>query len=129
MDFAVGSDGKESASNTGGLDWEIPLGRQWPPTPEFLPGVIPWTDECCTPRDGKKSKRTERLTHISLLYILQRADSRCLKGQEGPLPDGKAVRWPWKTGPTEVSFERDAKRKEQPRDNRTLLSSDVINLI
>ena len=101
---------------------KFPWRRKGQPTPVFFPGVI-------GPRDGKKSKRTERLTHVYLLYILQRADSRCLKGQEGPLPDGKAVRWPWKTGPTEVSFERDAKRKEQSRDIGTLLSSDVITLI
>ena len=89
----------------------------------------PWTEECYSPRDGQKSKRTERLTHIYLLYILKRTDSRFLKGQEGPLPDGTAVPWPWKTGPTEVSFERDAKGKEQSRDIGTLLSRDVITLI
>ena len=89
----------------------------------------PWTEECYSPRDGQKSKRTERLTHIYLLYILKRTDSRFLKGQEGPLPESKAVPWPWKTGPTEVSFERDAKGKEQSRDIGTLLSRDVITLI
>ena len=56
-------------------------------------------------------------------------DSRFLKGQEGPLPKGKAVPWPRKTGPTEVSFEWDAKGKEQSRDIGTLLSRDVITLI
>ena len=53
-----------------------------------------WTEECYSPRDGQKSKRTERLTHIYLLYILKRRDSRFLKGQESPLPDGTAVPWP-----------------------------------
>ena len=74
----------------------------------------PRTEECYSPRDGQKSKRTERLTHIYLLYILKRTDSRFLKGQEDPLPDGKAVPWPWKTGPTEVTFERDAKGRNNP---------------
>ena len=68
-------------------------------------------------------------TNIYLLYILKRTDSRFLKGQEGPLPECKAVPWPWKTGPTEVSFERDAKGKEQSRDMGTLLSSDVMTYI
>ena len=54
----------------------------------------PRTEECYSPRDGQKSKRTERLTHIYLLYILKRTDSRFLKGQAGPFPDGKAVPWP-----------------------------------
>ena len=89
----------------------------------------PWTEECYSPRDGQKSKRTERLTHIYLLYILKRRDSRFLKGQEGPLLVGTAVARPWKTGPTEVSFERDAKGKEQSRDIGTLLSSDVMTYI
>ena len=35
----------------------FPWRRKWQPTPVFLPGVI-------GPRDGKKSKRTERLPHI-----------------------------------------------------------------
>ena len=73
----------------------------------------PWREECYSPRDGQKSKRTERLTHIYLLYILKRRDYRFLKGQEGPFPDGTTVPWPWKTGLTEVSFGRDAKGKEQ----------------
>ena len=89
----------------------------------------PWTEEYYSPRDGQKSKRTELLTHIYLLYILKRTDSRFLKGQEGPLLVGTAVTGPWKTGPTEVSFERDAKGKEQSRDIGRLLSSDVMTLI
>ena len=89
----------------------------------------PWTEECYSPRDGQKSKRTERLTHIYLLYILKRTDSRFLKGQEGPLLVGTAVARPWKTGPTEVSFERDTKEKEQSQDIGTLLSSDVMTYI
>ena len=73
-------------------------------------------------------KRTARLTHIYLLYILKRMDSRFLKGQEGPLPKGKAVPWPRKTGPTEVSFEWDAKGKEQSRDIGILVPSNIITL-
>ena len=27
------------------LGWEIPWSRKWQPTPVFLPGKIPWTEE------------------------------------------------------------------------------------
>ena len=40
----------------------------------------PWTEECYSLRDGQKSERTERLTHIYLFYTLKRMDSRFLKG-------------------------------------------------
>ena len=95
----------------------------------FLSFAGPWTEECYSPRDRQKSKRTERLTHIYLLYFLKRMDSRFLKGQEGPLLVGTAVPRPWKTSPTEVSFQRGVKGKEQSRDIGTLLSRDVITLI
>ena len=48
--FLGGSDGKESAFNEG--DWgsipqldKIPWRRAWKPTPVFLPGESPWTEE------------------------------------------------------------------------------------
>ena len=45
--FPGGSDGKESAYNEGdlGLIGKIPWRRAWQPTPVFLPGESPWTEE------------------------------------------------------------------------------------
>ena len=54
MHFPGGSDGKESVCNAGDLGsipgfdpWvgKIPWRRAWQPTPVFLPGEIPWTEE------------------------------------------------------------------------------------
>jgi len=52
LGFPGGSDGKESTSNVGdmrcGFDpWveKIPWRRTWQPTPVFLPGDSPWTEE------------------------------------------------------------------------------------
>ena len=38
------SAGKESACNAGDPG-SIPLGKAWQPTPVFLPGESPWTEE------------------------------------------------------------------------------------
>ena len=49
--FPGGSDGKKkkSACNVEtwvqSLGWEDPLRRAWQPTPVFLPGESPWTEE------------------------------------------------------------------------------------
>ena len=49
MDFPHGSDGKETTCNVGdlhlilGLEYSLEEGMQ--PTPVFLPGVSPWTEE------------------------------------------------------------------------------------
>ena len=47
--FPGGSDSKESACNVGGLGSIPGLGRSWEeawqPTPVFLPGESPWTEE------------------------------------------------------------------------------------
>ena len=45
--FPGGSDGKESPCNVGdlGLVGKIPWRREWLPTPVFLPGEFPWTEE------------------------------------------------------------------------------------
>ena len=44
--FSGGSDGKESASNAGNLGSIPGLGRRaWQPTPIFLPGESPCTEE------------------------------------------------------------------------------------
>ena len=50
LGFAGGSDGKESGLQCGspGFDsWvgKIPWRRAWQPTPVFLPGESPWTEE------------------------------------------------------------------------------------
>ena len=55
VDFPGGSVGKETACKAGDSDsdpgWEdplvgkIPWRRAWQPTPVFLPGESPWTEE------------------------------------------------------------------------------------
>ena len=45
LGFPVGLDGKESAYNAGDLGSKDPLRRVWQPTPVFLPGKSPWTEE------------------------------------------------------------------------------------
>ena len=49
LGFPGGSDGKESACNAGDLGLIPGLGRswrrEWLPTPAFLPGESPWTEE------------------------------------------------------------------------------------
>ena len=48
--FPGGSDGKESSCNAGDLGFDpwvgkIPRRRAWQPTPVFLHGESPWTEE------------------------------------------------------------------------------------
>ena len=47
--FPGGSDGEETACNAGNLGSipvrKIPWRRAWQPTPVFLPGESPWTEE------------------------------------------------------------------------------------
>ena len=50
LGFPGGSDGKESTCNAGNLGLVPELGRSpwrraWQPTPVFLPGESPWTEE------------------------------------------------------------------------------------
>jgi len=50
MGFPGHSDGKESACNAGDLGsisglGKIPWRKAWQPTPVFLPGGSPWTEE------------------------------------------------------------------------------------
>ena len=50
LGFPGGSDGQESACNVGNLGsipavGKIPWRRAWQPTPVFLPGESPWTEE------------------------------------------------------------------------------------
>ena len=47
LGFPGGSDGKESACNAGFKPWvaRIPWRRAWKPTPVFLHGESPWTEE------------------------------------------------------------------------------------
>ena len=63
MGFPGGSAGKESACNAGDLALirvgEIPWRRVWQPTPVFLPGVPPWTEE----PDGLQSMGFQRPRH------------------------------------------------------------------
>ena len=44
------------------LGWEDPWRRAWQPTPVFLPGESPWTEEPGRQRGCKESGTTERLS-------------------------------------------------------------------
>ena len=62
MGFPGGSDGKESAYNAGDLGLILGLGpwrRTWQPTPVFLPGESPCTEE----PGGLQSMRSQRVRH------------------------------------------------------------------
>ena len=62
MSFPGGPDSNESACNVGylssipGLCWEDPWRRAWQPTPVFLPGESPWTEEPGGPPGVAKSQ-------------------------------------------------------------------------
>ena len=80
MGFCRASDGKESAYNAGdlgsisGSGRKIPWGREWLPTPVFLPGELRGQRSLvgCSPWGLKKSKRTERLNdfHTSIFQVI-----------------------------------------------------------
>ena len=68
MGFPGGSDGKGSTCNEGDLGlrpgfnpWagRSPWRREWLPTPVFLPGESPWTEE----PDGLQSMGLQRVRH------------------------------------------------------------------
>ena len=64
MGFLGRSNGKKYACNVGepGFDlWagKIPWKRAWQPTPVFLPGESPWTEE----PDGLRSVGSQRVRH------------------------------------------------------------------
>ena len=59
VDFPGGSDCKESTCNAGDLGWEVPLEKGWLPTPVFLPGEPPWTEE----PGGLQSMGSQRVGH------------------------------------------------------------------
>ena len=54
-----GSAGKESACNTGDRVGKIPWRTAWQPTPVFLPGESPWTEE----PGGLQSIPSQRVGH------------------------------------------------------------------
>ena len=66
--FSGGSDGKESACNTGDLSLipgrENPLEKEMATHISILAWRIPWTEELV--HGHKESDKTERLTHFSL---------------------------------------------------------------
>ena len=64
LGFPCGSDGKESTCKAGdpGFDpWvgKIPWRGAWQPTPVFLPGEFPWTEE----PGGLQSIGSQRVQH------------------------------------------------------------------
>ena len=64
--FPGSSAGEESACNAvdliHSLGWEIPWRREWQPTPVFLPGESPWTEE----PGGLQSMGLQRVGHNSV---------------------------------------------------------------
>ena len=61
LGFPGGSEGKESIwGDTGDLGWEDPLEKEMATHSSILAWIIPWTEECYSPRDGNKSKETEQ---------------------------------------------------------------------
>ena len=64
MGFPGGSFGKESTHNAGDLGSVTGLGRspgegEWQPSPVFLPGESPWTEES----GGLQSMGSQRVGH------------------------------------------------------------------
>ena len=59
LGFPSSWDGKESASNAGDLGWKMPWRRAWQPTPVFLHGESPWTEE----PGGLQSMGLQRVRH------------------------------------------------------------------
>ena len=62
--FPGGSDGKSICLQCGGPGFDpwagkIPWRRAWHPTPAFLPGESPWTEEPC----GLQSMGSQRVGH------------------------------------------------------------------
>ena len=79
--FLCCSDGKESACIAGvrSLGQEVPLRREWQPTPVFLPGEFHGLRSLAgySPWGRKESDTTERLT-LSLFFALFRRGVPCL---------------------------------------------------
>ena len=68
-DFPGGASGKNVPANAGFSPWvrKIPWRRKWQPTPVFLPGKIPWTEE-----PGRLQSTVHRIakswTQLKLLF-------------------------------------------------------------
>ena len=77
--FPGGSDGKESTCNAGtwggSLGWVDPLGRRaWQPSPVFLPGESPWTEE----PGGLQFMGSQRIRHAWGLSRSSKGKVNCL---------------------------------------------------
>ena len=110
MGFPRGSDGKESAYNAGDLGLILGLGpwrRAWQPTPVFLPGESPWTEE----PGGLQSMGSQRVGHDWVTkHIhtqefshgkLQRQSAILILLHQGYLPINLICHcwcWPWSCG-------------------------------
>ena len=87
--FPNGSEGLESACNAGDLGSIPGSGRspgeeKWQPTPVFLPGEFPWTEEPgggYSPRGREESDTTEQLHFTNILknnlFYLRLTNCRC----------------------------------------------------
>ena len=72
LGFPGSSDGKQSACNVGDLGsthgvGKIPWRKAWQPTPVFLPGESPWTEEpggLQSMGSQKESDTTEHSTYV-----------------------------------------------------------------
>ena len=83
MVFPGGSEGKESACNTGDLGsaprvGKIPWRRTWQPTPGFLPAESPWTEE----PGGLRSKELQRVGREDMTERLSTAHNH-IEGSSG----------------------------------------------
>ena len=72
--FPGGSDGKESACNAGDLGLipglrRSPWRRAWQPTPVFLSGASPWTEEPGYSPWGHKELDTTEQLHIHTVFM------------------------------------------------------------
>ena len=83
MVFPGGSEGKESACNTGDLGsvprvGKSPWRRTWQPTPGFLPAESPWTEE----PGGLRSKELQRVGREDMTERLSTAHNH-IEGSSG----------------------------------------------
>ena len=91
--FPGGSDGKESACNVkdpGSIpgSGRFPWTRKWQPTPVFLPGKIPWTEE-----PGElQSMRLQRVRHNWTTHTHSREEGMGMRWTKDIQGQGKTQR-------------------------------------
>ena len=112
------SDGKESAAQWGrpGLDpWvgKIPWRRAWQPTPVFLPGESPWTEE----PGGLQSMGSQRVGHDFTFTFFQATKHRTARKFASALWDAASVPSPscrWQSSSAWASHAPSLSNDSQP---------------